>query len=91
MISGDVARWLRAQPSLTGSAPTLDLDLDGLSDARTLILEDVSRADGHSPARTPPRRARSSRRTARVAQRQRRSRLSADTASPMELPGWLSR
>lgn len=40
MTSDDFARWLCAQPSLTGSAPTLDLD--GLPDARTLILEDVS-------------------------------------------------
>lgn len=39
MISGDVARWLCAQPSLTGSAPTLDAD--DLPDARTLILKDV--------------------------------------------------
>ena len=76
MTSDDFARWLRAQPSLTGSAPTVDLDdlpddpddlfrawitaaadagvpephaatlatvdADGLPDARTLILKDVS-------------------------------------------------
>ncbi|OUE19788.1 Pyridoxine/pyridoxamine 5'-phosphate oxidase [Clavibacter michiganensis] len=76
MTSDDFARWLRAQPSLTGSAPPLDLDAipddpddlfrawitaaadagvpephaatlatvdaDGLPDARTLILKDVS-------------------------------------------------
>jgi pyridoxamine 5'-phosphate oxidase len=76
MTSDDFARWLRAQPSLTGSAPALDttaipddpddlfrewitaaadagvpephaatlatVDADGLPDARTLILKDVS-------------------------------------------------
>ncbi|OUE18803.1 Pyridoxine/pyridoxamine 5'-phosphate oxidase [Clavibacter michiganensis subsp. michiganensis] len=76
MTSDDFARWLRAQPSLTGSAPALDTadlpddpddlfrawitaaadagvpephaatlataDADGLPDARTLILKDVS-------------------------------------------------
>ncbi|MWJ14801.1 pyridoxamine 5'-phosphate oxidase [Clavibacter michiganensis subsp. michiganensis] len=76
MTSDDFARWLRAQPSLTGSAPALDtadlpddpddlfrawitaaadagvpephaamlatVDGDGLPDARTLILKDVS-------------------------------------------------
>jgi len=76
MTSDDLAGWLRAQPSLTGSAPALDLDAlpahpddlfrdwitaaadagvpephaatlatvdaDGLPDARTLILKDVS-------------------------------------------------
>ncbi|MDO4027403.1 pyridoxamine 5'-phosphate oxidase family protein [Clavibacter michiganensis] len=76
MPTDDLARWLRALPSLTGSAPPLDLDAlpddpddlfrawitaaadagapephaatlatvdaDGLPDARTLILKDVS-------------------------------------------------
>lgn len=76
MPSDDFVSWLRAQPSLTGSAPALDLDAlpadpddlsrawitaaadagvpephaatlatvdaDGLPDARTLILKDVS-------------------------------------------------